>query len=344
MNKIICKLDEVPLNMAIHGYINKKYEMYKYKKMPHEIQFENVMKFRIKGFEHEKALASVEEACRLYGWWGFMSHFKDSFEERDKYYGGFSITHNPDLYYMIPEGASTLGEPKINLHDFFFTDLGRQVWVTLEERSLTPLFTEVCFSGGLPAAKEMLLKYSIIDGNENFDWNKSYTPEHKQTKNGYFDAYGFRFLTQSAKHGYHGKLLQTRFQRNIIRSRVAYINGACHAPRGGEYMWHCDEPVVLNLRINIPLRTTKNYAFEIKDSYMGNFEPGYAYTWNTETLHRVYSTEYDEISRVNMVIGSSPWFDYDHEQRAYVSNKFFGEMHPFDMLAQGHIIKDIEIC
>lgn len=345
MQKIVCRLDEVPLDTGIHSYLNHKYHLSeRYGKMPYQLRFDRIIRFRMPGFEPAQAVASVHAASEQYGWWGFMTHFKDSSYGRDTYYGGFSITHNPDLYYMVPESASTLGEPKVNLHDFFDTALGRRVWIELEERKLTAAFTTACFKGGLPEAYNMLLHHGIITGPEDFDWDKSYVAEKRQNRNGYFDSYGFRYLTSAAKHGYHGDFLQHRFKRSLIRSRMAYIDGTQYSPTAGDYMWHCDEPIILNLRINIPLQTSDNYAFEIKDSYLGKFEVGYGYCWNTEILHRVFAAAYDPTPRIHMVIGSSPWFDYDDAQKAYVSNEYFGEMHPFDMLAAGHIIDNVEIC
>jgi hypothetical protein len=43
------------------------------------------------------------------------------------------------------------------------------------------------------------------------------------------------------------------------------------------------------------------------------------------------------------VLGTIPWFDYDEDSRTYYANEFYGEMHPYDMLANGHVVEGIEI-
>lgn len=346
MEKIICRIDDVPDDTGVGSYVYKKYIKDKFDKIPYRLKFDKIIKFRIADFDLDKSLQSINEAGDLYGWWGFMAHFADPNVGRDDYYGGFSITYNPELYYDVPESAATLGEPKINLHGFFTTSLGMRVWPELEDKKLTPMFATACATKGLAGAKEVLLNYKLITETEanEYDWNKSFTAGKRQNKNGYYDGWGFRYLTSAAKHGYHGDFLQNRCKRTLIRSRVAYIDGSKYTPNAADYQWHCDEPILMNLRINIPITTTSNYEFEIKDSYVGKLEAGYGYAWNTEVLHRVYATGYEDTKRINIVLGNSPWFDYDHEQRAYISNEFFGEMHPFDMLAEGHVISGIEMC
>jgi hypothetical protein len=345
--KIVVKLDDVPSRSTVHGWIDAKYKISeKFKDMPHEVVLDPYLKFKIKDFDYLKAAESVKEASDIYGWWGFLSHFKntdDLLSDRAVYYGGFSIMHNPDLYYEVPEHASALGEPKYNVHDFFTTELGRETWLKMEEKKITPKFYMAVFGGGLPAAKQFLLNENLITGKEEFDWNQPFKRIDGQLRNGYFDTYGFRYLTSAAKHGYHGEFFKNRWLRNMCRSRTAYINGSLYQEKIADYMWHYDEPIFMNLRINIPLQTSDSYVFEIKDQYKGKFETGYAYTWNTEIVHRVYAEKPDTTQRIHLVIGSSPWFDYIEEEKAYVSNEFFGEMHPFDMVANGHVIKNIEV-
>jgi hypothetical protein len=113
-------------------------------------------------------------------------------------------------------------------------------------------------------------------------------------------------------------------------------------PKIADYMWHYDEPVTINLRINIPLQTTDSYVAEIKNKGIHKFNVGNGYSWNTEIVHRVYATKKESISRIHLVIGTIPWFTYDAESNSYLTNEYFGELHPFDMLATGKIINGVE--
>ncbi len=343
MTKLVVPLSEVPDNFQVHEYLMHKFSIRsRFSDMPYQANLDPVLKFKVNGFDHQEALKSVKEAASIHGWWGFLSHFEDTRDiiaDRATYYGGFSLTHNPDISYAVPEHASALGEPKVNLHDFFQTDLGRGLWLQLEERHITPLFYKVCFGGGLPMAKQFLLEHGLITGDEDYDWNKPFTSKNKTSKNGYFDTYSFRKLTAAGKFGYHGDFIQSKLKRSMCRSRAAYINGSHYQEKTAEYMWHYDENLFMCLRINVPLQTTPNYFFEIKDEHVGQFEPGYIYTWNTQKVHRVYAAEKEDSQRIHLVMGICPWFDYDEEQDAYISNEFFGEMHPFDMVAQGHVFE-----
>ena len=130
----------------------------------------------------------------------------------------------------------------------------------------------------------------------------------------------------------------------MCRSRVSFINGKMWNPNAASYMWHHDEPIFFNLRINVPLQTSPNYKVEIEGHPLTHFEPGYFYSWNTEILHRVFAEKKEESSRAHLVIGTVPWFDYDAESDSYISNEFFGELHPHDMLAQGFVFKNVRLA
>jgi hypothetical protein len=45
---------------------------------------------------------------------------------------------------------------------------------------------------------------------------------------------------------------------------------------------------------------------------------------------------------VHLVLGISPWFDYIEEEDCWISNEFYGEMHPHDMLTAGHVHEKIK--
>ena len=344
MKKIKVRIADVPDSVAVHGYIQSLIPENFRKMRPVNIP-RPYFKFKIEGFDHLEVLESVKESIALYGFHGFLPHHlstKGVDSERSTYYGGFSISYNPTIAYPVPPHASAMGEPKVNLNDFFKTDEGRKVWLELEIKKLTPTFYAICFEKGLDGVKDFLLNEGIITDPSLYNWDGEVIPTKRINKNGYFDTYGFRQLTDGAKHGALGDLLQNKFKRSIVRSRVAIINARNWTPKMQDYMWHYDEPLHLNLRINIPLQTTKNYVCEIKDQGIHQFEPGYAYSWNTTVVHRVYARGPEQSERYNLVIGSSPWFDYDPDEDAYISNEFYGEIHPLDMLVNGYIIDGVK--
>ena len=42
-----------------------------------------------------------------------------------------------------------------------------------------------------------------------------------------------------------------------------------------------------------------------------------------------------QATRIHLVLGFAPWFDYIAAEEAWIANEFFGRLHPFDMVAEG---------
>jgi hypothetical protein len=162
-------------------------------------------------------------------------------------------------------------------------------------------------------------------------------------KNTYADTYSFNHLNPIARESDFGLLLSS-FKRSLIRSRLSMIEGNRQESTSLNYLWHQDESIFLNLRINIPIISNKNYLIQIlkDDNNEAEFcefslEPGLAYVYNTQKYHRPYCKNLNQDDRINLICGVSPWFDYDREKNIWVSNEFYGEVHPFDMFEQGLI-------
>ncbi len=164
-----------------------------------------------------------------------------------------------------------------------------------------------------------------------------HTENFKSVRNTYFDSYAFRkpspCVTETGLHDFI-----KGFSRHLVRSRLATVyskNMSITAREKGG--WHRDELVFENLRINIPITTDETFLFEVEKKPVHHLKIGNVYSWDTNIAHRVVVTTDEDRSRTHIVLGFSPWFDYDAEDDAYVSNEFFGEMHPFDMLLGGYI-------
>jgi hypothetical protein len=57
----------------------------------------------------------------------------------------------------------------------------------------------------------------------------------------------------------------------------------------------------------------------------------------------MYCKKLSPVDRLHLVYGVSPWFDYNREEQIWESNEFYGEVHPFEMLAQGYVSDLLEI-
>ena len=172
-----------------------------------------------------------------------------------------------------------------------------------------------------------------------YDYNTTNTPK---LKNSYLDTYSFVEKTELSNFGYIKDFLDSRCKRTLVRSRLGVIKAGLPNPGFNEYAWHRDEQICVNLRINIPIVTEPNYLFQMKGEEPYHLDVGYAYTWDTTIPHRVYHNTNTFEDRIHFVLGFSPWFDYDRENRCWTKNDFFGK-HPFQMVIDGDIFTGLEV-
>lgn len=153
-----------------------------------------------------------------------------------------------------------------------------------------------------------------------------------ESKNTYYDSYAFRKIAPVIQEEL-GYLLEN-FSMPLLRSRVAWNFGFGQGSTKEEN-WHVDELPYQLMRINIPLQTSKEHVMDIvgTDEH-GNslniinkhLEVGKAYFWNTRIPHRITFKQIciTRQPRIHIVLGFSPWYDYDHEQDMFVKSKYWG--------------------
>jgi hypothetical protein len=201
--------------------------------------------------------------------------------------------------------------------------------------------------------------HAAVLGTDALDLGGFYGSSLPLGKDSYQDTYGFCVRTPGSREGALGRLMDG-FVRTQVRSSVRELHarffepallgiGPAH-PYASAAGWHCDERVFENLRINIPVTGAPIFTLELASPddppvpvYDAPLEVGTAYAWNTYWPHRPMAKERADLSRINIVLGFSPWFDYRPEDACWEANEFFGEAHPFDLLADGHIHPDATI-
>lgn len=166
------------------------------------------------------------------------------------------------------------------------------------------------------------------------------THNHEFLKDSYYDTYGFNLPSPASQHGYLGEFL-TRCRASRVRSRVGIIHGDKPVP--ATFGWHKDEEIWQNLRINIPVTTTESMKFQFEDKAPVHLDVGWAYSFDSNIPHRVFSTEVSDCCRIHLVLGFSPWFNYDAGEDAWYPNEFYGKKHPFDMLVDGDIFQGLDL-
>jgi len=176
---------------------------------------------------------------------------------------------------------------------------------------------------------------------DEFFWNK--IENYDTLRDSYFDGYGFNTPTPASQHAELGAFMK-RCKSTRVRSRLSIINGnEFSSDPNRENRWHKDEPIFENLRINIPITTTGDYFFQIENRDPVHLPVGRAYSWNTYIPHTVFNTKPSDTRRIHLVLGFSPWWDYNDEDQSWTQNEFYGVKHPFDMLADGDVMTGLTL-
>lgn len=163
------------------------------------------------------------------------------------------------------------------------------------------------------------------------------THNHKHLKDSYYDTLSFIEPTTASTTGELGNFM-SKIKRTVVRSRISTIDGN-YVP-DNTVGWHRDEPVFINLRLNVPITTGEEFFFEMEGIEPYNLKIGNLYTWDTNIAHRVFTKQQTKKKRTHLVIGCCPWFDYNAEDKSWTPNEFFGKKHPFEMLLDGDIISN----
>lgn len=169
---------------------------------------------------------------------------------------------------------------------------------------------------------------------DEFFWKTTSKVPH--LKNSYFDTYSFRKISPVIT----GTMLDLINQFNVplVRSRIGIVDANETAlDEVDKQGWHKDEPVFENLRINIPITTDEDCLFQIEGNEPVHLPYGNMYTWDTFIPHRVFANKVKPATRIHIVLGFSPWFNYNQEDDSWSTNEFFGKKHPIDMLVDGDL-------
>ena len=152
-------------------------------------------------------------------------------------------------------------------------------------------------------------------------------------KNTYYDSFAFRKIPPIVNNNLN--YLFDRFRLSILRSRVSWFFGEGLGEQKTNN-WHIDEQPTFLMRINIPLQTSEEHVIDIVgEDEFGNklnivnkhLEVGKVYIWNTRIPHRITLKRVcnNPNPRIHVVLGFSPWFDYDEDTDSFIQNTLWGK-------------------
>lgn len=370
MSRLKIYKEEIPINRACHVWIENNFKLVEMmNKIPSRYSGRNFLRMKL-DIDHDKLLEGINQATDKNKWWGWINkntgtkkteegkirrdNEGSDFLNRSSYYGGWSIKSNP-IYCknqgIQAEGAG-MGELPSPISWFLYSSVGAELYKDLEEsQQLLPL-TRMAVENGYKAVLQRLKSLGMITDEQiskiNLPENEKLS-EFYNEKDGYFDTWSFTEWTNSAAES-GVKAVAESANCQLLRSRVAWQRGEFRDYRVKDYekendkwTWHSDEPVCHNARIIIPVQTSNAYGIEIKDKKPEILEKGYAYTWNTNIVHRQIQVDNtSKLDRIFVVLGFNPWFNWIPEEQAWESNDFYGKVHPLDMIIDGLILPGVK--
>ncbi len=242
-------------------------------------------------------------AFEKFGWYGMVHRAKSDWS-RSELYGGLGLNYNPDYKFPIDPHAQGLGQPRAVEGKFNKEDWAK----SLDEND-----------------------YSSMDGETSLP----------RGLNTYDDCLGLRTPTEVCSFrsisSIFDKIKMPTFQGRIAEVRAEEI-GSKVTEDMKEFIWHTDERNEIISRILIPVIYDEDYWIEFKDTGTRiDFEPGYAYHFNTYRTHRWNFNYHKNIkNRTCIVLGFSPWLQYNDGE--WTTNKYCNTMHPMDMVKEGLVV------
>lgn len=216
--------------------------------------------------------------------------------------------------------------------------VGLQGWVTAKGESKNYKGFSLTYNPDFSIADNSIYHQTWGSKKLNQSWGRK-LGEDQNLKNTYYDSYAFRKQPPLIQE--HLGSLLNKFRMPLVRSRVAFLNMQYASP--SNTTWHVDEVPYQLFRINIPLQTEPEYILDINGAdELGNkltlrkhLEVGKVYIWNTRIPHKVdvSSVCTKPTDRIHLVLGFSPWFDYDPDQDGYVKSNLHG-MKMIDIINQ----------
>lgn len=185
-------------------------------------------------------------------------------------------------------------------------------------------------------------RYQVFDSYSYYN-----VVEHdinNRVKGDYLDSLGFRAIHPIVNSKRYLSAVFNTFALPVHRVTARTINGtfSCVTAPGTGGM-HRDESYFESLRINVCLSNNGCFGLQYLNKNPTFSIAGDVNFINTMVLHRPYIVERCNFQRTHLIINVSPWLDYDATNDCWSPNKYFGKMHPIEMVKQGLMFKQGKI-
>lgn len=164
--------------------------------------------------------------------------------------------------------------------------------------------------------------------------------QRNRRKGDYLDSLCFRRLHPDLQKYPALWALLNSFSVPVARVTVRTVAGHAAPPsRYGDLGFHTDDSPFELMRLNIAIHNDGAFGLEYEDGTLVRMVSGRNAIVNTHVPHRVHVARHTLCARTHLVIGLVPWLTYDETTDSWASSRYFGKVHPFDMVRQGLLFR-----
>ena len=225
--------------------------------------------------------------------------------------------------------------------NFLYTTLGKVFWRSQDSRDLSGLSLSYNPEHHPTEWKYGSFGHPRYQTYSKYDYfAKPQTDQPFSLKNDYLDSYGFRKILPDIDQSSELYKLLNSFSLPVIRVTARTIDGGyCYPTGNNDGGMHRDDPMCEMIRINVCLSNNGNFGLQYRGEKPIFANPGDVYAINSDAEHRVYVNNINYFKRTHLVIGLSPWLNYDPENDSWMLNEYFGKLHPLEMIKEKLIFK-----
>lgn len=244
---------------------------------------------------------------------------------------------------VLEKPLRTINNSAQVLNDIYdvYTELGAVNWQSRDSCSLYGLSLTCNKKDNPDNWKKCSFGHKRYQQLGNFDYYQAIEDDKdNRVKGDYLDSLSFRSPLDSVLRRQHLLDCLSQFSVPIHRVTSRTINGnMVYKTMPGLGGMHRDENQFESLRINICISNNGYFGLQ----YLGmnpNFpSEGDINFVNTDVMHRAYIANRCDFQRTHLIINLSPWLDFDEVNDCWSPNRFFGKVHPIEMVKQGLIFK-----
>ena len=246
--------------------------------------------------------------------------------------------------YVIHEPLMTLENHEGLLKETYllYKQLGAANWQSRRDCSLYGL--ALSLNPAMPESEWTVgcFGHPRYQKHSNYNYfNAVSADQDNRVKNDYLDNLSFKYLNSAITRCPQLCRFFDGFDLSIHRATARTVNGNTTFPTvttdGG---MHTDGLQFESLNFNVCLSTNENFGFQYEGSDPIYAKPGDVNLIAHDKRHRVFIKGNSDFQRTHLIFSLSPWLEYFPSSDSWAPTKYFGEVHPLDMVRNKLFMKE----